>query len=172
MSASEVMMAYSRMCRDLTDKEVEALVARGVHPDVIGWAGDEGHFKLRAWGKEIAIVCRDERGDVADIALWSPREGTNTLWFSNVSMIGQEACSRPRLAGDKLWVRANVLDWLVHRRTGVVIINYDAARTVLTACSPIAVKSRAHREQLDWAWRAPRIQVFEAGVAESATEAA
>ena len=193
MSASDVMMAYSQHCRDLSDKEVASLVAKGVPEDALGFSADGGRqFRLRAmsvfWDgiwfqighggqRCIAIVCRDERGDVADIVVWVPQDDRIGLWSGmtpehrNVSMIGEEICTLPRLDGDKLWIRDGVLDWLIHHRTGVVILNADLARPLLTAASPVVVKSKAHKERLEAAWRAPRIQVIDDGIAASTTEA-
>jgi len=192
MSASDVMMAYSRYCRDLMAAEVVSLVKKGVPADAIGFDSARKGFRLRAiklrWEAPglfqihnindseatdscIAIVCRDEYGEVADIAAWAPKEDRVGLWLGNVSMIGEEICASPRLDGDKLWVHEGVLDWLVHRRTGVVILSHDRARPILAACSPIAVKTISMKTKLEAMWRAPRVQVFDDGVGTSTMEA-
>jgi hypothetical protein len=82
-------------------------------------------------------------------------------------MIGQEQLSIPRFDGDRLWVHRTPAEWLAHRRVGVVILNYDRARMLLAAASPIAVKTKQHKADLEARWRAPRVQVFDVGVAEA-----
>lgn len=177
------MRRYARHCRPLGLREMTALVARDIHPDALGWAGEQ--FAVMAagvrwegcWfdfateqdgGKRAAIiVCLDERGQAADLAAWSPAEDKLALNFGNVAMLGEEQVSLPRLGGDKLWVHPSPVEWLVHRRAGVVIINYDRARSVLGGASPIAVKTAGHKADLESRWRMPRIQVFEVGVAEA-----
>jgi hypothetical protein len=176
------MRAYGMHCRDLSLKELAALAAKDVHPDVLGWG--DGRFAIKAatvkWDGELwfdfapegkrsaIIVCLDEHGQPADLAAWSPADGRTGLCWGNIAMIGQEQVGVvPRLDGDKLWVHPSPLEWLLHRRAGVVIINHEAARPILVGASPIAVKTGAMRAALEEKWRAPRIQVFEEGVAEA-----
>lgn len=183
---TQILDAYAR-CEPLTAAERDKLSAKGVFAPALDFDAAAGHmriacarvvfegpwFDFTAAGKRMPIiVCRDERGDVADLAAWSPADDRVHLWLGNVSMIGEETCLRPRLGGDKLWVRDGVLDWLQHGRTGVVVVLADRARAVLTAASPLAVKSIDHKRRLDAAWRAPEVRVFDVGQAESATEAA
>jgi hypothetical protein len=185
-SLTQILDAYSR-CDALSPNEMAKLSQKGVFSPALDYDKASGLFQIRAarvmldgpWfdfsptGKRLPIiVCRDERGDVADLVAWAPAENHVGRWLGNVSMIGEEACTRPRLEPDKLWVRESVLDWLQHGRTGVVILDADRARSVLTAGSPLAVKSIEHKRRLDAAWRAPEVKVFDVGQAESATEAA
>lgn len=190
MSASDVMMAYSRHCRDLTINERVSLEKRGVPAAAIDFDDGEKQFKLRAasvlWEgpyftidmtakagqRVIAIVCRDECGEVADLAAWAPGDDRTGLWLGSVAMLGEEAVLRPRLEGDKLWVHPTPLDWLVHRRAGIVILNHDKARPILVAGSPVAVRTKKHAQWLETQWQAPRIIVVDDGVAAAVTEAA
>ena len=178
---SDVMRAYGMHCRDLSPKELAALAAKDVHPDVLGWDGGsfavkaapirwEGEcwFDFAADGRRAAIiVCSDEHGHPADLAAWSPSDDKVGLCWGRVAMIGQEQAHAPRLDGDKLWVHPSPLEWFLHRRAGVVIINHEAARPILVGASPIAVKTGALRAALEERWRLPRIQVFEMDVAEA-----
>jgi hypothetical protein len=182
---SDVMRAYGMYCGDLTPKEIAALASKGVHPDAIGWGdGQRKQFAVKAatvkwegelWfdfagvdGKRAAIiVCLDDQSQPADLAAWSPVDDRVGLCWGNVAMIGQEQALLPRLDGSKLWVHASPLDWLMHRRAGVVIVNHDAARPMLVAASPITVKTAALRATLDDKWKAPRVQVFDVGIAEA-----
>ncbi len=50
-------------------------------------------------------------------------------------------------------------------KLAVVIVNYNAARGRLP--SPLAVKTREHKAELEARWRMPRIQVFSVGMAEA-----
>lgn len=183
---SRVLDAYGR-CEPLTAGEQDKLCAKGVIAASLDYDKGSGLFRIAAakvvfegpWfnfekhGKRRPIiVCRDESGHVADIVAWEPGEDTAHRWLGHVSMIGEEACTRPRLSGDKLWVRESVLDWLRHARTGVVILDHDRARSVLTAATQVAVKSSEHKRRLDTLWKPPEVRVFDVGVAESATEAA
>ena len=187
MSASDVMMAYGQRCHPLGVANTAGLEKRGVPREVLEF--DEGRklFKVMkatvrkeagffefvdAGSAAIIFVCRDERGDVADLAAWTPAEDDIALWLGNVSMLGEEAVLRARLAGDKLWVHPTPLDWLIHRRTGVVILNHDRARPLLVAGSPIAVKTKTYARWLEEQWQAPRITVFDDGGAAAVTEAA
>ena len=182
---SDAMMMYARHCKDLTPKEVATLAGKGVHPDIVGWM--EGHFAVKAapvrwegeqWfdfapddGQRAAIiVCLDEHRQPADLAAWSPADDRVGLRWGNVAMIGQEQVHAPRLDGDKLWVHPSPLDWLAHRRAGVVILSHEAARPILVGASPLAVKTASFRAHLEDKWRAPRVQVFDLGVAEATLE--
>ena len=181
---SEVLREYAMHCRDLAPKEMAALVARGIHPDALGWAG--GQFAVKAanvrWDGErwfdfageheggqraAVIVCLDEAGQAADLAAWSPAGSRVALRQGAVAMLGQEQVVLPRLDGDRLWVHPSPAEWLEHRRVGVVIVNHDLARSALVAASPVAVKTMKHKADLEERWRAPRVQVFEVGVAEA-----
>lgn len=182
---SEVMRAYGMHCNDLSPKEIAWLGAKGVHPDALGWGTK--HFAVKGafvrwegerWfefaneedGKRAAvIVCLDERGDASDLAAWSPADERLGLCWGNVQMIGQEQVALPRLNGDKLWVHESPLEWLIHRRAGVVVVDFDVARSVLFSASPIAVRSRALKATLEEKWM-PRIQVFDVGLAEAVLE--
>lgn len=174
---------YAQHCRDLTPKETAALALRGIHSDVLGWRHGE-QFAIKAapvrwdgpWfdfasegdGRRAAIiVCMDEAGAAADLAAWSPADERIALYFGNVAMIGEEQLSIPRLESDKLWIHASPADWLAHRRTGLVIANYDRAREMLAGCSPVAVKTPGLKALLEEKWRGPRIQVFDVGIAEA-----
>ena len=181
---SEVLREYAMHCRDLAPKEVAALVIRGIHPDALGWGN--GQFAVKAayvrwegalWfdfatehdgGQRAAVImCLDEGGQAADLAAWSLAAGRLALRAGTVAMIGQEQISLPRVDGDRLWVHPSPVEWLEHRRVGVVIINYEMARPALVAASPLAVKTREHKAKLEERWRAPRVQVFDVGVAEA-----
>lgn len=184
---SDVTRAYAMHCTDLAPKEISWFAAKAVHPDALGW-GDK-HFAIKAaavkwesdrWfdfdieGKRAAIiVCRDERGDVADLCAWSPADGVAGLWLGHVAMLGEEAVLRPRADGDKLWVWPSPLEWLVHRRVGVVVLSAERARPLLVAGSPLAVLTREHKAALDALWQPPRVVVYDMdGLAAVVTEAA
>jgi hypothetical protein len=184
---SDIMRAYGMYCKDLTPKSIAWLTAKNVHPDVLGW--DNGGFAIKAatvkweggqwfdfdpfgpWA--LIIACRDERGDVADLCAWSPADGVAALWLGHVAMLGEEAVLRPRADGDKLWVWPSPMEWLVHRRVGVVVLSPERARPLLVAGSPLAVLTRQHKAALDELWQPPRVQVFDMdGLAAIITEAA
>jgi hypothetical protein len=163
-------------CRDLTANEIAQI---GVPEKAL--AGDEakGTFKVSAapviWGigcdggtfmfgqKEdgsepvmaVMFVCRDEVGNVADMAAWSPRDSCIGTWQGRVSMLGEENCLKPRL-GEPLAVFASPREWLKADREGVVIIDALAALPKLYAASPICVASKQMRAQLLEQWR-PKI---------------
>lgn len=188
---SEVFHRYGR-CADLTASEKDKLSAMGVFGPSIDYREDGQQFQLKAarvqftqdglgpWfdfpeginkgTKAFIIACRNERGDIADLAAWIPQGDRVALWLGNVSMLNEQACTAPRLDG-KLWVRDGVLDWLRHDRTGVVVVHAERARPVLTAASPVAVKSTEHRNKLMELWRPPVVHVFDQGQAQSTLEA-
>jgi hypothetical protein len=178
---SEIMRLYGKHCRQLGPREMTALVAMDIHPDALGWGN--GQFAVMAsnvfWQGEFwfdfapngegaraaIIVCLGADGQAQDLAAWAPSEGRLALRWGHVAMIGEEQLTIPRLEGDRLWVHPSPAEWLAHRRAGVVIVNYDAARSRLP--SPIAVKTRQHKAELEERWRMPRIQVFDVGIAEA-----
>lgn len=185
-AVSAVLDAYGR-CEPLTAGEQDKLCAKGVIASALDYDKSRGLFRIAAarvafggpWfnfapnGKRRpVVVCRDENGHIADMVAWEPSDDIAHRWLGNVCMLGEECCTRPRLAGDRLWVRESVLDWLRHARTGVVILDHDRARSVLTAATQVAVKSTEHKHRLDTLWKSPEVRVFDVGVAESATEAA
>ncbi len=178
----DALRLYARHGRDLSPKEVAALAARGIHPDALGWGQEQFAVKAATvrwegpWfdfaaggdGQRAAIiVCLDEAAAAADLAAWSPADGRLALHFGRVAMIGEEQLPIPRLEGDKLWVHPSPAEWLAHRRAGVVIANYDRARALLAGASPVSVKTTTFKAHLEDRWRAPRIQVFEVGIAEA-----
>lgn len=181
---SDVTRLYAKHCRGLSPKEEASLVAKDVHPSALGWANDQWALRMapvrwegETWfdfapehegGKTAAIiVCLGADGQPADLAAWSMSENRLALHKGTLGMIGEEQLALPRLEGDKLWVHASPVEWLVHRRIGLVIVNYDAARRALVAASPIAVKTMGQKALMEERWRMPRIQVFDVGVAEA-----
>lgn len=192
-AVTQILDAYGR-CEQLTAGERDKLSAKGIFSPALDFDKALGHFRIVCarvtfegpWfdfeigvrdgtplGKRMPIiVCRDERGDVADLAAWSPADDKVHLWLGNVGMIGEEACLRPRTDDQRMWIRDGVLDWLQHGRTGIVVVMADRARALLTAASPLAVKSIDHKRRLDGLWRAPEVRAFDIGQAESAEEAA
>ncbi len=180
---SEIMRLYAQHCRQLGPREMTTLLAMDIHPDALGWGN--GQFAVMAasirWEGEqwfdfashgegpraqaAIIVCLGVDGQAQDLAAWAPSEGRLALRWGRVAVIGEEQLALPRLEGDRLWVHPSPAEWLAHRRTGVVIVNYDAARSRLP--STIAVKTREHKADLEKRWRMPRIQVFNVGMAEA-----
>ena len=175
---------YAQHCRALSPKIEAALVAKEVHPVTLGWANNQWAVKMatvrwegQCWfdfapeqeGGEVAaiIVCLGTDGQPADLAAWSLSKNRLALHEGAVSMVGEEQLCLPRQNGDRLWVHQSPTEWLVHRRVGVVIVNHDLARPALVAASPICVKTREHKAELEERWRMPRIQVFDVGVAEA-----
>src|ERR1700722_1381453 len=91
-----ILDAYCR-CSPLSDKQVQALERKGVHPDVLGFDKEAGHHQIRAasvtaegvrWfdvggvGKveRVAIIiCKGEDGRIADLAAWSPTDNSIRL---------------------------------------------------------------------------------------------
>lgn len=170
---SHILRAYGE-CRALTEKEKLFLTGQGIHPDALDYGENNKYFRILAtlvrWegcffdfdrnGTRAAIiVCRDEAGEVADMVAWAPSEGHLARWAGNVSMLGEELIRRPRLSGDRLWVYPTPLEWLQHRRAGVVVLDYDKARAPLAAASPISVHTEELRKKMQAAWRHPRIEV-------------
>ena len=185
---SDVLAAYTEFCHPLDDKQLVYFQRKGIHPDTFGFDDKRKLFRVMcatiqpdnlsmSFGfgspglNAVIFVCRNELGNVEDLAAWLPKTDDVRLWNNAVSMLGEEACLSPRVEPDKLWVRKSVIDWLVHRRTGVVIVRPEAARVVLTAGSPVAVTSGALKNKLEAAWKAPQILVINDGVAASTMEA-
>jgi hypothetical protein len=184
MPMSDITRLYARHCRALNAEEHAALVKRDILPSAIGWCNDQWAVKIASirwegelWfdfapesegGKDAAIiVCLGADGQPADLAAWSLAENRLALHKGHVRMIGEEQLCLPRLDGNWLWVHPSPIEWLVHRRVGVVIVHHELARAPLVAASPIAVKTRQHKLELEERWRMPRIQVFDIGVAEA-----
>jgi hypothetical protein len=169
---------FAKYCRKLNADEHRTLVKRDVMPCAIGWCNDQWELRMasvvwegelwfqfgteRDGGKDAAIiVCLGADGQPADLAAWSLSENRIALHKGAVSMIGEEQLGLPRVGDDKLWVHPSPVEWLAHRRVGVVVVNYDQARAALVAASPLAVKTRAQKLELEERWRMPRIQVFD-----------
>lgn len=190
MSTSDVMLAVSLWCKDLSEGSLNSLRDRGVPPPALEFDPVAKHFKIMmasvVWAgtrfdidilgdaeKAIIIACRDEWGEFNDLCAWSPTSGQIASWLGVACIIGQESLSSQRGKDEKLWLHPSPLDWLQHGRTGVVVIDYEAARTVLADVGPIAVKSADHKAKLARQWRSPRVVVHEGyGIAEATVEAA
>ena len=99
--------------------------------------GDDGLFDFADEARDpssavvaIIIECRDEYGDIVDLAAWRPGEGRIALWRGRVFALGQDELLAPR--GDEpLMVYATVGAWLRGGRDGVVIIDFQRAALAL-----------------------------------------
>ena len=75
--------------------------------------------------RAIIFACRDEMGEVRDLAAWGPDTNQVGLWQGYVAMLGQDQILAPRL--NPLKVHANVRDWLAADRNGIVILDWPRA---------------------------------------------
>ena len=89
-----------------------------------------------AAGAEIAalIPCRDESGDITDIAAWELTSDKTALWRGAVGMLGEDNLE-PRL-DEPLLVHETVTGWLRHGRRGIFILDYFHAAYVFLATFP------------------------------------
>lgn len=108
----------------------------------------------------IIFVCRDDLGDVVDMAAWAPSDDKLGTMEGRVCVLGQENILAPRL-GEALRVHPTPREWLADGRQGVVVIDAVESLPLLYAGSPIAVSSAQQKKSLHDAWRVhvPRITV-------------
>jgi|SRR5215831_938227 len=169
----ETLYGFGKYCRDLTEEYRRWFEYKGVAASALGWDTQRRLFKLRmarvefggrwfdfsdAGSAAIIIVCRNEDGEVADLAAWQLGNGDVHLWRGGVAMLGEETCCGPRI-GNRLWVRDGVLDWLLHDRDGVVISNFDKAMPILFGNSPLTVSSKRMQRYIFSKWQVPRVEV-------------
>jgi hypothetical protein len=170
---NDVLYAYAQGCRDLSEECRRWFDHKGVAPSALGWDARRRLFKLRMarvrvdgrWFEfadegsvAIVMVCCDEDGEVADLAAWCLGAQEVHLWHDRVAMLGEETCGQARV-GDRLLVRDGVLDWLLHDRDGIVILNFDRAMPILFSNSPLSVSSKRMRRYIFSKWQIPRVEV-------------
>jgi hypothetical protein len=90
------------------------------------------------------LLARDEFGEPADIVAWKPKAQRLAAWYGNAPLLGMEQLQAPRLdSNGALKVFADPLEWLLHERDGVVIVNPVRAAPLLRAAEPLQANSTA-----------------------------
>jgi hypothetical protein len=76
----------------------------------------------------IIIPCRDEAGEIVDLAAWNIESGAFGLWRGVASMLGENQIHAPRIECEGLRAFPGVVEWLRAGRGGVVILDAERAR--------------------------------------------
>lgn len=76
----------------------------------------------------IIIPCRDEAGEIVDLAAWNIESGAFGLWRGVASMLGENQIHAPRIECEGLRAFPGVVEWLRAGRGGIVILDADRAR--------------------------------------------
>jgi len=102
-------------------------------------AEEEGHTAL-------LILAYGLRGEVLDIAAWTPRSGKLATWLGRVCVLGENEILQPCL-GAPLQVYREPLAWLKADRHGVVVVNAKRAADVLSGIS-LQAEDASHAMEL------------------------
>ena len=100
------------------------------------WEREDGYSASRA----LIIPCRDEAGDLADLAAWDPLTQQIALWVGRVAMLGQQNVLAPRLSM-ALKVQLSPMDWLRDEREGIYIIDNSHAAPLLNDAGRLAAET-------------------------------
>ncbi len=113
--------------------------------------------------RAIIISCRNQSGEIVDIAAWLPDTGAIALWRGSVGALGEDNILAPRI--DPLLVCETATEWLRAGRKGVFIIDLKRAAAALDGQTLAAADrrfGRALRSRLaPFMSRPPRIVVPE-----------
>jgi hypothetical protein len=133
-------------CRVLRSGELRGLRAAGVAPSDIALPDmvlaamlefcDDERFvcggeidDLAATSPALVMLCRDNFGDIIDVAAWSPPTGRLATWLGQAWAIDQYRALAPRISDHgALPIFRNPLSWLRGGRDGIVIIDPEKAK--------------------------------------------
>jgi hypothetical protein len=108
---------------------------------------DEAHGGQSS--ESMLFLARDDLGDPRDIVAWEPRAKRVAGWWGTLPLLGMEQLLAPRLdRHGALRVFADPLEWLLHERNGVVIVNPVAAAPLLRAAEPLEANPAAFGRRL------------------------
>lgn len=117
------------------------------------------------------LMALDQNGEPADLVAWRAEpSGFLASWLGRAAMLGAEQLDMPRL-GEPLRVHESTLEWLKHKREGVVVIDPIRAGPMLRDAGSIVVNSWTHKARLAdmMTVKLPRI-IVEPGVRAQAAE--
>lgn len=119
---------------------------------------DFGGYERKALA--VIIPCRNEFGELTDLAAWRIETDELALWRGRASLLGSENVYAPRL-GEPLKVYETVAGWLRSGRTGVFVIDGQRAEPLLRIAEPLGVRSEGFGRRLRDALtvRSPKIVV-------------
>jgi hypothetical protein len=95
------------------------------------------------------FLARDEQGDPCDLVAWAPQAKLLAAWYGNAALLGAESVYAPRLDPERaLLVHQRPLEWLLHDRSGVVVIDPRGAAQLLRFAEPLAADSVEYGQKL------------------------
>jgi hypothetical protein len=168
MSASDILDALFTLPH-LPQAQISKLIANGVPPLAPSRDPDEYGFTVAAhhvvfdgtrfkFARELdeaaeavsslIFAARDQAGDVAHIVAARPSDGLIASWLGRVGMLGQQNLWAPRLGSDAITVHADVISWLTDERRGVVVVDADKAKWLLSHAGPLLANSTEHGRAL------------------------
>jgi hypothetical protein len=167
MSPHDIIETW-RECADLSQGQIDRLLAAGVSEDAIAFdpddygfaiaadrvAFDGSHFAFERHLRQpddscvpaLIFVGRDECGDPGDLVAW--RGDQLASWSTKVRLLGQQHVFGPRIGSPALAIHQSPLEWLRAGRHGCVLIDAARARWLLGNAGPLRVTSLTHGRAL------------------------
>jgi hypothetical protein len=154
-------------CRVLRSGEISRFKAAGVAPSVIACPDmmlaasveffEDSRFLFKheiddpaGATSAFVLLCRDDFGDVIDIAAWSPAMGRLATWHGRAWALDQYRVLTPRISDHgALPILKDPLGWLRAGRNGIVILDPEKAKWQVAYARPtLLAEDVAHGQAL------------------------
>lgn len=117
------------------------------------------HLNRRKSDTSCTILVRDQLGDPIDIVAWQAKTGRIARWLCRAAMLGEDELLAPRDA-EGLRVFETPLQWLQHRRAGVVVLDKRLAAPMLRDAAPLLAVNFEHGKKLQDMLRVPTPRIL------------
>jgi hypothetical protein len=95
------------------------------------------------------FLARDDQGEPCDLVAWAPQVKRLAGWYGSATALGAENIYAPRFDPDRaLQVHETPLEWLLHDRNGVVVVDAQGAAPLLRLAEPLAVETVEYGQKL------------------------